>query len=331
MKNGMKVKILEKKEFDKWDNFVESSWEGTIFSKSFWAEHICNHTKNKFFIYGVFNKNNEIISGLPIYYRKKGVFKIAIYPPVTPFMGIVYNKKKTKKFSKIESYEKNVVELLSRKLETDFSYTSLSLNPSIIDIRPFKFENWETEVVYTYYIDLSDIDSLWNNMDKACKYDIKKAEENKLIFSKEGDIKSFYNLYLETYSRQNMNVPVTEEFITSMYNHLKDKESIQLYFVKKDSKIIASSIVILDSTMAYYLLAASDPDNRQYKAPSFLLWNILKDVSSKYKEIDLVGANTQSIIRFKRGFATKLVPYFVVSKFSSKIVKFFFGIYNLIK
>ena len=327
MNENMTVRLLEKEEFDSWDKFVDESEQGNIFCKSFWSGYICSDGNIKFCIYGVFNKHGDLIAGLPIYHRKKAMLDIAIYPPVTPFMGILYGKKNTK-ISKIESYEREVIAALTEKIRSDYSYISLALDPSIMDLRPFKFEGWESHAVYTYYVGLSDIKFLWDNLDRNCKKNIKKSQESNLVFSKETDIKQFYDLYSKTYLRQNMAVPASEKTIRAIYTNLKEKGAVQLYSAKKDSQIIALSLVIFDKKRAYYLLAASDPDNRQYKAPSFLLWNILEDISGRYDEIDLVGANTPSIIMFKKGFATKLVPYYVVSNFSNKLIKLLFNIRN---
>ncbi|MBI2559328.1 GNAT family N-acetyltransferase [Candidatus Woesearchaeota archaeon] len=327
--DGLLVRILKKDEYGMWDDFVEDSEQNSVFSKSFWADNICIHTKNKFHIYGVFNKNNELVAGLPIYSRRKGMFVIAIYPPITPFMGVVYARRKTDNFSKIESYQKEVVSALNERVKKDFGYITLALHPSVIDVRPFKWENWTIDMAYTYYVNLSDMGLLWKQLDKSTKYDIKKAEKNDLVFFESDEIKDFYQIYSGTYSRQKMTAPVSENFIYGLYKTLKPKNLCKLYFVKKGSELIASSLVVFDSNMAYYLLAASNHEFKQYKASSLLLWKILEDVSSKYKEIDLVGANTPKIISFKRGYVSKLVPYYVISKTSSSFMKFLIGFYKL--
>ncbi len=329
MHNELLVRILKREEYDMWDAFVEQSDQNSIFSKSFWADNVCNHTKNKFHIYGVFNKNNELVAGLPIYSRRKGMFSIAIYPPITPFMGVVYAKRKTDNFSKIESYQKDVVIALNERVKKDFSYITLALHPTITDVRPFKWENWAIDVAYTYYVNLGDIKLLWEQLDKSTKYDIKKAEENDLVFFESDEIKKFYEIYLSTYSRQSMSAPVSENFIAGLYMRLKPKNSCKIYFVKKGSELLAASLVAFDSKIAYYLLAASNYDFKQYKASSLLLWKILEEVSGRYKEIDLVGANTPNIISFKRGYVSKLVPYYVVSTSSSSFMKFLIDFYKL--
>lgn len=329
MQNELSVRILKKEEYDMWDNFVEESEQNSIFSKSFWADNICDYTKNKFHIYGVFNKNNELVAGLPLYSRRKGMFLIAIYPPITPFMGVVYAKRKTDSFSKIESYQREVVSALNERIKKDFDYVTLALHPTIIDVRPFKWEGWTIDVAYTYNANLSDIKLLWEQIDKDTKYDIKKAEKNDLVFFESDDIKNFYEIYSSTYSRQKITAPVPEDFIAGLYKKLKSKNLCKLYFVKKGSELIASAIVVFDSKMAYYLLAASNHEFKQYKASSLLLWKILENVSRKYKEIDLVGANTPNIISFKRGYVSKLVPYYVASKSSSSFMKFLIGFYKL--
>lgn len=309
---NLKLKILEEEEYSTWDNFCEDSPNYSIFSSSLWLKILNFAEDGTAEVLGVYNKEN-LIGGLLVFQRKKGPFKVAAYPPLTPFTSIIFSKPSSKRFSKIESYNKDIIKTISDYLKSRFDFISLLLHPNIIDIRNFLWERWNFGINYTYDTDLTNIQDLWQNLDKKSKYDINKGINSNLELTREENIDEFYRLYELTFSKQDRTPPIKKEFIKSMYYLLRKEGKCQLYFAKSKEINISSALIIWDKKKAYYLLAASDP---QFKlgAPSFLIWKIIEDLSKNFNSLDLCGANTDNIVKFKRDFATKLVPYYFVEK-----------------
>jgi hypothetical protein len=69
-----------------------------------------------------------------------------------------------------------------------------------------------------------------------------------------------------------------------------------------------------DTKRAYYIFGASNPEKIGDGASSLTLWTAFENLSPRFKEIDMVGANDYKIALFKRGFGGRLVPYFLVAK-----------------
>ena len=319
------LRILNEEEFVKWDEFVEASPQGSIFSRSLWLNVLNNAHDGKAEILGVFKKD-ELVSGVLLFIRKKGPFKVVAYPPLTPFTTVLFKESETRRLSKVESFRKDILNLISGYLIKNYNYISLLLDPTVIDIRPFLWLGWKPNVNYTYETDLSNIGELWGSLCKDVKYEVNKGKKSGLRIQEEDDISKFYGLYEKTFSKQDMQAPIKKDFIESMFNILNKENKCKLYFAKAKEEITASALVIWDNKKAYYLLAASNPEIK-IGAPSFLLWNIFEDMSKKFKKMDLVGANTPHIVKFKRDFATKLVPYYSLEK-SSMFIKFLFSIYK---
>ena len=116
--------VTNKKE---WGDFVTLSPQYTIFTSSEWASIIEKTTHFKPLYYGCF-KGQNMLAGLLIYSIKKGPFKIAHYPPLTPYITPLYAQIKTAKLSKIESYENNINTLFIEQLKKEFDYFALSLH-----------------------------------------------------------------------------------------------------------------------------------------------------------------------------------------------------------
>ncbi len=323
------IREIKENEFSMWDKFVEESRQGNLFSTSLWMEVLNHYPDGKAKLIGIF-RSNEIISGILLYERKKAFLNIMAYPPLTPFTSIIFKESKSLKISKMESSQKKIIGIFDDYLNKKYNFIALQLEPSIKDVRPFLWLGWKSTINYTYKVDLSNLDNLWEKIDKDAKYEINKAKKNNIKITTGENIEEFLVLYEKTFSKQGSKTPLNKDFIKEMFGVLLKKDKIRLYSAKTSSgEVISSSIAIWDNKKAYYILAASDPD-ANVVANYLLLWQIIEDMSKKFSSMDLVGANIPAIVKFKREFATKLVPYYTVEEYSSVFVKILHKLYNKI-
>ena len=324
----LEIREIKESEFSTWDKFVENSEQGNLFSTSLWLEILNKYPDGNAKLLGVFN-SNELLSGILLYGRKKAFLNIMAYPPLTPFTSIIFSDGKTSKFSKIESTQKKIITLINDYLNKNYNYIALQLEPSIKDIRPFLWIGWKSLVNYTYEIDLSNIKYLWEKIDKDAKYEINKAKKSNVEVSGSNDIDEFLVLYEKTFLKQNLKMPLNKDFLKEMFEILSRKNKCRLYLAKTgENEIISGALTTWDDKKSYYLLAASDPDAK-LGANYLLLWNIIEDMSKNFKSMGLVGANIPNITKFKREFATKLVPYYIVEKYSSFLIKILVKLYTI--
>ena len=252
------------------------------------------------------------------------------YPPLTQFTTLLFKESATSKFSKIESSQKKIIMLVDEYLNKKYSYIALQLEPSIKDLRSFLWLGWKSSVHYSYEIDLSNIKDLWGKLDKDAKYEVNKAKKNNVDINQSDSIDKFLILYEKTFMKQNLKIPIDKDFIKEMFEILSKKNKCKLYLAKtKENVIISGALIIWDHKKPHYLLAASDP-NIKIGGNYLLLWHILEDMSKKFNKMDLGGANIPNIIKFKREFATNLVSYYIVEKYSSIFIKLLHKLYGAI-
>jgi len=326
---NLEIRELGENDLKAWDDFVERSPQGSIFSSSSWFKVLNEAHDGTSEILVVF-KNGRIVGGILIFVRKKSIFKVVGLPPLTPFTSVLFDESNLKKLPKIESQQKIIIKAISDYLIKKYGFISISLQPNVGDIRQFLWCGWNAIVNYTYESEIRNLKELWNNLGKDARTTINKGKHNGLTISN-GDISDFYGLYVKTFSRQNLGTPIKEDFIKKLYCILSKNNKCKLYFSKtKEGKNAASALVVWDNKKAYYLLAASDPEIKE-GAPSFLLWKIIEDISKSFEKLDLVGANTPHIVKFKNEFATKLVPYYGVEKYNSLILRYLVKVYKIIR
>lgn len=310
---SVEIKEIKREDYALWDELVERSPQGTIFHKSWWLKVAGNVTNTKIKIF-LIHQSDELIGGCALSTKKVGLLKLAFSPPIdtpTPYGGAMLKPIDAKNIRKIESIYKTVVNNLNEIYKDNFDYILLANHPDFRDIRHFVWSDWDTKVNYTYTLPLGEIAEIWNRI--GVRTDIRKAEKEGILIVNGESIKDFCNLLQLTYKRQGRNVPVKMDFFDEIYKELKNREACKVYYaINNNGETIASAISLFDGKRGYYWVAASDPELRGSGEAALILWNILKDVSENYDEIDLIGASTPNIVKFKSAFNPELVPYYSV-------------------
>jgi len=279
--------VREITDFSEWDAFVEESPQGTIFSLSKWLKLF----DLPFNIYGVY-QNNNLIGGMANFDKPA---------PLTPFQGILLkNNPEMKCVSQMSLSNMISKELLSYAPPEFYNHYTFP------DIRPFKWAGWSCDIRYTYVVDLTDLEKLWNGLEKQTRYEITHTAKDYLCWLTP-DSGYFDILYSETFKRKGLERPVDSDIIHKLCFNF----NAGIFCSATADSVGSMAVIIEDSKRAYYILGASEEGHTS----SLTLWTAFQNLA-KYgvKEIDLVGANSESIALFKRGFAGKLLPYFGVKR-----------------
>ena len=187
-------------------------------------------------------------------------------------------------------------------------------SPDFIDVRPFTWNGWDSDVLYTYFLGL-DTD-LEKKISKEARWTIRKAMKHNIAVKKLHDPEIFYGLYDNTYRRQNLKVPADLSFITQMLRMVEEKGRGEMWVAQNASgENIASEILTYDNRRAYRWAAASNEAHRSFGATTHLLFEIFKDLKAReIREINLMAGNMENLSNFVTQFNPNLVPYYAVKK-----------------
>lgn len=311
------VREIEKEDYGLWDELVGKSSQGTIFHTSDWSSICADSLNKKLKIYGCF-RNDCLVAGCSFYVHKKGFFKISSSAiTMTPFGGIILGEPLANNVRKQEEDLNDIVEALCTALKNErFDYIRLVNSPDFIDVRPFIWNGWKSVVYYTYYLDLHNFEE---NISKDARWTIKKAIKEGITTEKSEDITLFYKLFTETYMRQGLRPPISEDLFTNIFNLLQSKRLGEMWIAKTGSgEVAAVEIIVFDDKRAYRWSAASHTELRKTGATSMLLYEIFQDLKKKgFKEINLMAANTPHLAKFISQFNPRLIPYYSVEKKST--------------
>ena len=254
---------------DTWSKFIRLSQQGSIFCMPEW----CQLFDDTYRILGVF-KGDDLQGGIVGFQR--GADFISGGYPVTQFQGICVKPHFEDKYS--------LVEALLEQLSQDYYGVQVINHYSFHDVRPFLWAGYQPLIKYTYLIS----DPSLEKMEKDTRYEI-LHNESKLI---QCDLRSFYDMYVRTFERKSLPVPVTYDWMQKFFNNFKP-----VITATKDS----AAMVMFDWRRAYYIFGASTGESNSLK----VVWEAIKGL----KEIDSAGANDRQIALYKRGLGGKLTPY----------------------
>ena len=136
---------------------------------------------------------------------------------------------------------------------------------------------------YTAIIDLEKTEEeILAKMKPKGRYNIKLATKKgviaEIVEKNETNIKSYYDLMLETTSRDNFSGN-SLEYYSDFLNNL---ENSKLILAKKDDKVIAWGIFVFDTEVSiyYYWASSSDKEYRNLMAPYLVQWEAIKHAKS---------------------------------------------------
>ena len=271
---------------EEWDEFVENSQQGTIFSSMKWLRLFGNYH-----IYGCY-KGGILLGGMANFDE---------LTPLTPYQGILVRDMPEMKYANYCSLVGEVTESLIPYAPKQF-YNHWSFQ----DVRPFKWNGWSCDIRYTYVVDLTNLDAVWEGLEKQTRYEVVHARKfyDSWITP---DIDVFNILYSETFKRKGVERPVDSDLVRKL-NWVCNA----IVFCSCTVDTVGSMAVFIeDSKRAYYILGASGEGHTS----SLTLWHAFERLAKAgIKEIDLVGCNSEKIGLFKRGFGGKLTPYYGVKR-----------------
>ncbi|MCK5643435.1 MAG: GNAT family N-acetyltransferase [Gammaproteobacteria bacterium] len=334
---NIEVRVAKESDLELWDEVVNKSPHGTIFHQIEWLQIVETHTKSKLYPLIVY-KGSEIVGIFPIFLQKKAFLKLVFSPPpkcAIPYLGPILvnydDLKQNNKEKLLNEFIKQVDNFIFTEIRPN--YVSFSLSYQLLDARFFKWNGYQIVPEYTYVLDLSKgTDNLWMQMSRHLRNEIKKASKVNIFVecgAKE-DIFFVYNMVVERYREQNMQFPITKEYLCNIVNNFS--ENVKVVKVSDHNQIIGGIILINYKDVSLMWSGRYKTNYGNIAVNDYLQWECMRWlIKNNFGYFDLVGANTQRLIEYKAKYNPTLKTHFTVKK-TKGLVTFVEYIYtNLIK
>ncbi|HTY91876.1 MAG TPA: GNAT family N-acetyltransferase [Methanocella sp.] len=333
----MTIEIISDK--GQWDGFIEESPYGMLFHRWDYLKTIEKYIGYDLLTYGIF-KGSTLIGVLPLFYKKKGGIKLVYSPPpgtltYTPYMGLVMGDiYATVRQRKKESYLDLAWNDVSRELKRLApNYVSITFVPDMNDIRPMIWDGYNTQLLYTYLIDLDrPLDDMWNDFESDCKKNIRSCEKYDLTIMQTSDVDTFYSNMGESLKAHGKTFFRRQDsgFLKELIALFPD--NIKLYFLYRGSEVLGMTIDCMYKGL-YMGWCGDNVINRDLKVNEYLEWEKIKAAKSEgYKCYENWGGDMKRLNVFKSKFNPKLMPYYHVKKLDAvgKLSDFGYGMLSSI-
>jgi len=210
-----------------------------------------------------------------------------------------------------------------------------------------KYKAFSVQITFspskTLVLDLKpSLEKIFDGFSKDTRYEIRKAQENKIPVKLSDDISSFAKMWTETALRRHFWIPFEKEikalyesfgskaFLLSAYHpssafgHQSSVLGFQPSVISHSPSTIhhlplAGALILVHDKVAHYFHAASTIEGRKLQAPSLVIYEAIKQAKEKsctsfdfegiFDPRDKDTKNWQGFTRFKKGFGGKEVEY----------------------
>jgi hypothetical protein len=315
----LRLRELHPHEYNKWDDFVDASQQGTIFHKSFWLD-VCAQTLNKIpRIYSCFD-GDRFVAGCALFVTpsRTRLYNLAgSTAGMSPYGGLALAQSETKSVRRNEQTFNDVIKALTENLDDQgFQWVRLVNPPSFIDVRPFLSNGWYPKICYTYYLDLNE--DLERKFSKWTRRTARIAMKDHVTVRRLAtpDSKMYSRLFSMTFRKQNLEPPVPAEFFDAMFQRLASQLAGEMWIAEMpDGEVASAEIIVWDKRRPYRWSAASNPEFKETGATTLMLSEIFRSLKQRnFTEIDLMAATVPNLAKFIAGFNPTLIPYYLVER-----------------
>jgi len=304
------IQYLDKNDFPLWNEFVKNSPQGTFFCTSAWLQ-ILEEVYNRPLKIIVCKRNQEIVAGIPFFENKKLFWKLITPVFLLPFNGPIFKSSQDTKPQKVIADQIEYVKDLLTHLEEEYKLIQLNTHHSFHDLRAFKWKKYQTEPEHTYICNLENWQNLVDGFNQSLRKKIQKSKDHGFKFSQSDDVDLFSDLYKSSYNRHGHKPPISNEHLMLLLRKIILLPNVKLYIIKEKETVLTGRMVVEDKKTIYDLLAGNN--DKTGMASPFLVAEIMKNYTSKFKYFDFMGADHPEIEKFKRAFGGELVNRFRIN------------------
>jgi hypothetical protein len=316
----IQIRPLGTAELAEWDAIVRLAQEGTVYHDSRWLSLIARAAGNRAHIRGVFLEGH-LVGGIPLQVRKRGPLSLARRAFATPYANPVFR-------DTLGGLSENCAGTLFEDLAKSYSVVTVAGSPFAM-LPGSLVEGWKLARRATYVLDISDTDKLWARFGHQLRKKIQRAERRGIEIVSPCEPSVFFELYNHTFARQGLRTPMNREGFAGLLTALTDMNLARSYLARTaEGAPVVARLVLFDERRAYCALSGADFSVIKGCTSELLIWQIIQDFSETHSEMDLVGANIESISAFKRKFKGRLVQYQEATHFRSGFEKCLIRLYQ---
>ena len=322
---------INKVEPSQWDELVNQSEQGTVFTSTFYLDAL----NIQYQAMGVY-RGDELTGGVLLLdlddSKELQLHDLIIHG------GILFRTTSGLKKAKRNSHEYEMNCFVVEWLTKEYQSITIAFSPEYKDTRAFLWHEYhnpnpeakfKVDLRYTSRLDISDLEEnqdncpIWKNLDTLRKRHMKQAKRERATFHVEPDsIEKLLQFYRELMKSQG--IEINTDKIDSMQNLMQKaiEKSQGILTTTRDhlGNLLYTTFWVWDQRRAYYLFGAGSVEHKANYQGTHCFWNSFFYLKQNYQvnSIDFEGVNSPKRGVYKMSFGGDLVSYYEIYKGKQK-------------
>jgi len=243
-----------------------------------------------------------------VYTDSKGRIKT---PKINPYMPVAFLPTDTRSVPRLERQWLSVSELMVKEFKERGVVNAVSLPPSIVDVRPWKWNSFQVSVNYSYYLEFP-FDA--EGTDNRIRTNVRKAVKRGYRCERTSQMSDVVECLEDTGERQGFDHRLSVEDL-QVCQHLLGPDTLRAYVCYAPNGEPASAQVRLyhRGTSAIGWVAGTKREHLNAGSNQLIMSFVLEDLQNAGAcGFDYAGANIPSVAAAKSAWGGKLVPFYTI-------------------
>jgi hypothetical protein len=320
--NRSEVRYLAASEYPAWDQLVEASPQGSVFTTSWWLSAVGGTVR----VLGYF-KNGRLIAGIPLYFEKRLGMNLCSMPKLTQTLGPVLPPSENGNGHK-GADEKPILCALATALSKRSIFFQ-AFHPSVQNWSPFYWHGFSQTSRATYIINLAAPDKLWHEMPRSGRQAIRYADQNGLqIIPCTPD--EVWKAEQNSFAAQKLEVPHTIDYLRGLYRAAKERGMGECFAaVDHEQRVRSGAFMVWNRKRAYAIAMGVNSAPSARGAGAMIEWHMIQYAAARAPIFDFTGTMLEGVDQFFRSFGATQVQYSWIMKFPT-VLKMYLAARNKI-
>ncbi|MEP6492891.1 MAG: GNAT family N-acetyltransferase [bacterium] len=311
VKPEIRAVTLTDAEYAEWNQFVEGTPSGSLYSRTEYLDALCTAAGGSFRVVAV--RQGDVLLGGVALYQRDSRFGSYVSPrlllyyngPVVRLHDTKYPSEQTARYLKVLS----ILEIELRVI----GYGSIILKPrsTVADLRPFLAAGWTANPGYSYVVSIGDLEVTRSRIEQNLRRLIDRCGRNETAFTDDDDFDSFFRLHSSTMERVAFQVYLPHAAFRTYFETLSRQGLIKLFHARlPEGQAIATQLVLLGHSVTHTVCAGADPEYMKSGVTAFLRWKSFERLSELgHTANDLTDASLNPVTHFKSQLGGSLEPW----------------------
>ncbi len=302
---------------EQYKSVCEANPQIPVFLQYWWMDAVCTDWDVAIAM------NGDKVAGIWPYNKEQKIgVSLRRNPSLTPYLGPHIFFPHDLKESKRESFEHETTgKLLERMPQAKVWH--VALQPGQKQVGLYRANGFDVVPRQTFIMPLQeDEDALFARLHEDYRRNLRKANTEISIEHEPEMLPRLWEFQKATLDRKDVGMHFSMQQIQALFDACMQRDCTRLWVARKEGVVQAMLWHMWDGARAYYLVGSKNPDTKDNRAMTALIWNAIRE-SKKMEKIsfDFEGSMDQGVEKFFRNFGAQRELYLTLQKNDSLIWK----------